>query len=308
MTEAEWLVTDDVAAMLAFIYPRTIVSEVMLRRGRYSDRKLRLWVEACRAMARQQDRAWGNYDIEKDGLRAAVRRWCEWSPSVLLVNPLPARAALLRDLVGNPFRPVELPRGPTVVRCDSCGRENPTVAFAGMRCVGCGRGIARVHPGACPWLTPQVLSLVQAAYDERDHPCPYCKDADFATGDLGGPMMGGKEPYASRAKKYWRTKCACKGTRRVPTADGTLAPDRLAVLADALEEAGCPQEVSEQCSRCDGLGWYQDMGPNTFTFTCQDCDGVGRVSPVPHPLLTHLRSPGPHVRGCWAVDCLLGKE
>jgi hypothetical protein len=42
----------------------------------------------------------------------------------------------------------------------------------------------------------------------------------------------------------------------------------LAVLADALEEAGCT-----------------------------DPD-----------LLIHLRGPGPHVRGCWALDLLLGKE
>jgi hypothetical protein len=44
--------------------------------------------------------------------------------------------------------------------------------------------------------------------------------------------------------------------------------DHLPVLADALEDAGCT-----------------------------DVD-----------LLAHLRSPGPHVRGCWAVDLLLGKE
>jgi len=25
-------------------------------------------------------------------------------------------------------------------------------------------------------------------------------------------------------------------------------------------------------------------------------------------LLDHLRGPGPHVRGCWALDLLLGKE
>jgi hypothetical protein len=25
-------------------------------------------------------------------------------------------------------------------------------------------------------------------------------------------------------------------------------------------------------------------------------------------ILDHLRSPGPHVRGCWAVDRLLAKE
>jgi hypothetical protein len=42
----------------------------------------------------------------------------------------------------------------------------------------------------------------------------------------------------------------------------------LAVLADALEEAGCA-----------------DAG-----------------------LLGHLRSRGPHVRGCWALDLILGRE
>jgi hypothetical protein len=50
--------------------------------------------------------------------------------------------------------------------------------------------------------------------------------------------------------------------------DGKLDPTRLAVLADALEEAGC---------------------------TDRD-------------ILGHLRGPGPHVRGCWAVDRLLGKS
>jgi hypothetical protein len=49
---------------------------------------------------------------------------------------------------------------------------------------------------------------------------------------------------------------------------GTLAPDRLAVLADALEEAGCIDDT----------------------------------------LLDHLRSPGSHVRGCYAVDLCLGKS
>jgi hypothetical protein len=44
--------------------------------------------------------------------------------------------------------------------------------------------------------------------------------------------------------------------------------DRLPVLADALEEAGCT-----------------------------DADILG-----------HLRGPGPHVRGCWAVDLILGKR
>jgi hypothetical protein len=44
--------------------------------------------------------------------------------------------------------------------------------------------------------------------------------------------------------------------------------DRLPILADALEDAGCT-----------------------------DAD-----------ILAHCRQPGPHVRGCWVVDLLLGKE
>ncbi len=44
--------------------------------------------------------------------------------------------------------------------------------------------------------------------------------------------------------------------------------DRLPILADALEEAGCD-----------------------------------------HPdMLAHCRGPGPHVRGCWVVDLVLGKS
>jgi hypothetical protein len=43
--------------------------------------------------------------------------------------------------------------------------------------------------------------------------------------------------------------------------------DHLPILADALEDSGCDNQE----------------------------------------MLTHLRGPGPHVRGCWVVDLLLGK-
>jgi hypothetical protein len=49
---------------------------------------------------------------------------------------------------------------------------------------------------------------------------------------------------------------------------GELDLSRLRVLSDALEEAGCTDAE----------------------------------------ILSHLRSPGPHVCGCWAVDLILGKE
>jgi hypothetical protein len=50
--------------------------------------------------------------------------------------------------------------------------------------------------------------------------------------------------------------------------EGTLDSARLAILADALEEAGC-------------------LDPE---------------------ILSHLRHPGPHVRGCWALDLLLARR
>jgi hypothetical protein len=90
------------------------------------------------------------------------------------------QVAVIRCVFGNPFRPVP-----------------PTRA----------------------WLTPDVLTLAEAAYEQRSLPA------------------------------------------------GTLARARLAVLADALEEAGCTRQE----------------------------------------VLSHLRSRGPHVRGCWAVDLLLGR-
>jgi hypothetical protein len=54
--------------------------------------------------------------------------------------------------------------------------------------------------------------------------------------------------------------------RRMPA--GTLDTSRLAILADALLDAGCDDEA----------------------------------------LIAHCRSEGPHVRGCWAIDLILGKK
>lgn len=89
------------------------------------------------------------------------------------------------------------------------------------------------------WLTPTVLSLAQAAYEES-------------------------QP------------------------NGTLNPDRLAILADALEEAGCTNEVLLQHLR----GW--EWSPPE--------DHMGRDKGV------WIRLRGPHVRGCWALDLILGKN
>lgn len=269
MTEAEWLTSND---------PERMLNACVANFYHVSDRKLRLFACACcrqvwhlladersrRAVEVAERYADGCATQEErhDALRgASVARihahpvghdpWAaayfastaveadvsaqvpDLLPLADVIDPdLPARlAALLRDILGNPFRPMTVP----ACRC--------------RRCVAAGE---QHNNGPCrrpAWLTPTVVSLTQAAYEERQ-------------------------------------------------ADGTLDPMRLAVLADALEEAGCPPEMD--CPRRRGSGSFRD--------SLAPCDLCGFEGRVPHPILDHLRSSGPHVRGCWALDLILGRE
>lgn len=100
--------------------------------------------------------------------------------------------------------------------------------------------------------------------------------------------------------KQWISKgCTdCHGTGRI--ADGKLDSFRLSLLADALEDAGC--SVGEVREFNDGgiSYWYNEAFPNDHHLT-PDRAAV-------HPLLEHLRSPGPHYRGMWSLDLILGKS
>jgi hypothetical protein len=86
--------------------------------------------------------------------------------------------------------------------------------------------------------------------------------------------------------------------------DSRLDEARLSILADACEEAGCPPRVV--CWACAGTGGFQ---ANSTFVPCEICDGAvpEEWGSLLHPVLAHLRSPGPHVRGCWALDLILGK-
>jgi hypothetical protein len=231
VTEAEWLVATDPQPMLSFL------------RGKAGDRKLRLFACACcrsvwqllpyelsrRAVEvseRYADGLAGTAELQaalagaeevrrgrpprEGGPAAAVAATSacpkeaadETAEAVITANawPLDSQAGialgmaeserqrqsgLLRDILGNPFRPV-----------------------------------SAIDPVWLAWNGGTVMTLAEAAYEARSLP------------------------------------------------EGSLDIARLALISDALEDAGC-----------------SDPG-----------------------LLGHLRSPGPHVRGCWAIDLLLGKE
>ena len=252
MTEAEWRSSEDPAAMLAWRTGRYPDGTRVAVGGCLSDRKLRLFACACcrqvwhlltdersrRAVEvaeRYADGAVGAWECEmaakgaSDADEAARRaepraHWAaSWAADTrrpgevaraLLYLPrnAAAQAALLREIVGNPFRPVS--------RSDQHGSQPGVVIPA-------------------RFFTPTVLSIARAAYDER-------------------------------------------------LTDGSLDPARLAVLSDALEEAGCTDEAVLRHLR----GWVPEIST-----------GLG----LPPGEVYWMRSPGPHVRGCRALDLILGK-
>jgi hypothetical protein len=337
MTESEWLTSADPTAMLtALTTGRTpeVWDRIRHKLNRPSDRLLRLFACACVRQVwhlltdERSRRAVEVAERFADGAatRAEAHAACReahaaWSmgghslPATVaaIADPLtnlPVRipdlfaymlpqvataANLLRDICGNPFRAVTL-------RCVVTGNPVGTDTWqVGKRC----------PCWACS-PTPTVVALATAAYSAR-------------------------------------------------TDTGTLDPDALAVLADALQDAGVPESEEvpcptcspyqdEFCPKCDGRKYttvrefgfngseYHDVPCITCNGTgifppgyhperdpasgrheggwtnCKTCNGGGRgtvragVVRVPNPILAHLRSIGPHVRGCWAIDLLLGRN
>src|SRR5262249_29434874 len=177
MDESEWLACNDPQTMLEFL------------KGKASNRKLRLsalgyYRSIWRLLPDERTRQ-AVVIGEKcaDGLATRSELEAMWETTFHTDQSAAGQSDLchlLRDIIGNPFRPVAL---------------DPA------------------------WRTPTVTALATAAYEERQLPA------------------------------------------------GTLDPQRLAILADALEDAGCAKDQ----------------------------------------ILNHLRSPSPHVRGCWPLDLLLAR-
>jgi hypothetical protein len=190
MTEADWLACTDPEAMRQFVGDATSERKRLLYLAAWCrcsqpvvrDRHARAAVEV---EERYADGLVAHEDFRRAGSAAFLVQFVQMMMGGSHKARHPEYAQLLRDVVGNPFRPR-----------------------------------AVLSPAWLAWNDATVVRLAQAAYEERYMP------------------------------------------------EGRLDNGRLAVLADALEEAGCA-----------------------------DPDILG-----------HLRGPGPHVRGCWPVDLCLGKS
>lgn len=279
MNQAEWLSSTSPQEMLAAVgdvgdHPdRTFYGAVPLKA---SERKLRLFACACmRLSGIPQDRC---DEVERDGPPALegseqhtdAEFALAWTERGGGKPPDATKANLLRCIVGDPFAPMAATV--TCHACGGCGKEGPCGLTDYYRtCWTCGEAGGRGKgPGVlpAPWLTPQVVSLARMAYSDR-----------------------------------------------LP--DGALDPLTLAAVADALEEAGCPAE-DEVIFTCDNAGRHSHDGRAGQVIHGVLHEGDPRKPHHHHDekcqvirregLLTHLRSAGSHVRGCWATDLILGKS
>ncbi len=265
MTEAEFMASENPAEMLTWLMCGPVPS----------DRKLRLFACACCLMRGTAAKVVEAY--EKDGApidEMERQRWTDqqwamaWTEHGMKKPTMGQRAAILRDLIGSPFRPITLPKGPPA-QCPRCGGDGWVATPDGLHasraaCKVCdGKGTLNLF-GPCPWITDAVLLLAGRAYEDRN-------------------------------------------------ADGSLDALTLLAVADALEEAGCPAEVQCPCVEPWDNSILTVPGGRVGRYVggvtvLKRCPGCGETGIATHPLLAHLRSPGPHWRGCWAVDLLPGKE
>jgi hypothetical protein len=135
------------------------------------------------------------------------------------------------------------------------------------------RGVAESHPFHGPLLHIRALFMVHGinlgGSLEPMHVNEQRRRADYIRDIFDNPF---RPVTIDQTLLTWRDATipklaqAAYDERELPS--GHLDTKRLAILADALEEAGCTNE----------------------------------------DVLAHLRGPGPHVRGCWVVDLLLGRE
>jgi hypothetical protein len=243
MTEQQWLASTDPRPMLEFL------------RGRASNRKLRLFACACHRRVRhvpgdddELPRAVDNLERYADGPVGG------WGPGAIEQ----AEEAMI---------------GPG----DRGWRSTPWVEHASSYAAGLvtlpefqrlDAAEAAAFPGRSsdPAAARTTRDLAEAAY--RRAVAAERGEQGRLLRDIFGPL-----PFRPvTPDPAWQTALgvaltqAAYDERELPA--GTLDLARLAVLADALEEAGCT-----------------------------DAD-----------ILNHCRQPGVHVRGCWVVDLLLGKS
>jgi hypothetical protein len=254
MTEKEWLAATDPWPML----------DLLRDRGHADERRCRLFACSCVRRAWHilgDDRERQAVEVAEqyaDGL-ASRRRLTAANSAAMAAGMTPARGEVRWPQPGESLRPEHavLQAGGAAIHASSpMGRRNYQALKASYDACSAADfaafaiAIMSSDAAAPAWERAVQVRMARCIFGNIYHESPPVSPALLAWS--GGTVR--------------RLVKAAYRERDLPA--GTLDPALLAVLADALEDAGC-----------------QDP-----------------------QILGHLRGEGPHVRGCWCVDLLLGRR
>jgi hypothetical protein len=242
MTEAEWLTCTDPAPMLEFL------------RGKASNRKLRLFAVAC---CRHIWHLLGDWRVTE-----AVEKAEQYADKASALQELRIAYDNAEVACIEAYHAVHDPEG----------REATTwkipPSFFDITMDACAAATAASHAA-----NPHNTSALEGAARYAREALARCddskrqssmKDEQVAQADLFRDIFGNPSRPVP-VNPAWQTNNVLALAQ---TIYDDRAFDRLPILADALEDAGCDNA----------------------------------------DILNHCRQPGEHVRGCWAVDLLLGKS
>jgi hypothetical protein len=271
MNEAEWLAPDG---------PRPILEYL---RGKTSDRKLRLFACACCR------RIW--HLLTEASSRVAVEVAEFFADGKVTSKELAAAWAAASDAASDAAR-----------------------AAASDAAWAAARAAASDAAWAAAWAAARAAARAAASDAERKNQAALLRDVfgnpwrHYYGPDCGPVIRPGGETvtFLERGILAWQggtVPAVAQAAYDQRLSNGTLDQTRLFVLADALEEAGCEDETLlchlrgwEKCHNCIVTpGRYG--GGVARVHDCRDCNNA-----------RWLRLRAPHVRGCWAVDLLVGKE
>jgi hypothetical protein len=247
MTEQEWLACSDPVPMLEYL------------RGRASERKLRLFAVACcrriwSCLTEKRSR-WIVEISERyaDGRATQDRLNSAWEKADVAFQAVHLSGG--GDVEQNPAQAV------LGLKVDLEVNEVVEMAAASVGAVARGEAYERI------WRTPAKDNEERWAEDDAIRNAAEAEErraqAILLREVIGNPFL--PTPTIAPAWLHWQDGTIPKIAQCIYD---ERAFDRLPILADALEEAGC-----------------------------YDAE-----------MLIHCRGPGPHVRGCWVIDLLLGKE
>jgi len=259
MTEAEWNACTEPRHMLAFL------------RGKVSDRKLRLFaVASCRRVCHLLT------DERSRSALACLERHIEGLASDQQLQAASATAGQAFDDARN--RIIASVVGPGLFRQAMTDKHQRLHDFADVQAAGKAQDLADKDPfvlaAAGVWCASGTetdefrasgYDLIDIAIGTADYAAPRPGDEVLAQTGVVRCIFGSLPFRPVVLDPAWLTSTVTSLAEAIYT---DRAFDRLPILADALEDAGC-------------------TNPD---------------------ILSHCRGGGEHVRGCWALDLVLGKE